>query len=278
MKLSAIVAIAAAASIALAEAGLHLAGVVDIPAYRPDEAYGYIPRANQSGAFLDRNRWVYNGDSMGVGAPFEPGGVLLIGDSIVNGGNQTDQPDRLGPQLQKRIARTVWPISAGSWALLNELAYLRRNPTVARGVDEFVFVLNSGDFGAPSVWHGDPEHPPHRPISALYYLFDRLVLGRVGHAKSPATMTGRDWRAEFAAFRRSTNKPVLVVLYLEHGEDSQWMEKVASNLGGNVLRVDRDPRWALATYRDRVHVDVKGTALLADLIAAEMRRGDRPDS
>ncbi len=57
----------------------------------------------------------------------------------------------------------LWPISAGSWALRNELAYLRVNPDVVTQIDALVFVFNSGDFAEASSWKCELTHPRTKP-------------------------------------------------------------------------------------------------------------------
>ena len=251
------------------EVGLRLTGVADVPLYRPDPHYGYIPKADQSGAWRKRMRWTYNSLSMGVAEPFRPGGVLLIGDSIVNGGNQADQGQRLGPQLAAMIGKDVWPVSAKSWALLNELAWMQQNPQVVRAVDCIVIVLNPEDFEEPSVWTADPNRPTHAPVSQIFFLVDRLVLAPLrGEPVKPES--GRDWKAEFAAFRRATNKPVLVVLYSGRGPDA--IERAAPDLGPDVLIVKQDPRWKGERFADYLHITPGGNALLARLIAERLAR------
>jgi hypothetical protein len=268
-KIAAILGVLVLALAGAAEVGLRLTGVADVPLYRPDPHYGYIPAASQSGAWRNRMRWAYNSLSMGVAEPFRPGGVLLIGDSIVNGGNQADQSQRLGPQLEGMIGKDVWPVSAKSWALLNELAWMRDNPRVVRDVERIVIVLNPEDFEEPSVWTPDPNRPEHKPVSQVFFLLDRLVLAPMrGEPVKPKS--GRDWKAEFAAFRRETNKPVLVVLYSGRGPDA--IERAAPDLGPDVLIVKQDPRWKGETFSDYLHIQPGGNALLARLIAERLAR------
>ena len=99
--------------------------------------------------------WQFNEKHMGAGAfvtSAKPD-VLLVGDSIVLGGNPLSEVERLGPQLAKVASQSVWPISAGSWALRNELAYLRANPCngqvkqdtlLSRFLIEFPFIFERG--------------------------------------------------------------------------------------------------------------------------------------
>ncbi len=109
-------------ALVLAEGAAQLSGVVDLPIYEANNQIGYIPAPNQSGKFLHKNDYRFNEYSMGAGS-FSPDparfNLLLVGDSIVLGGNPLAESDRLGPQLEKRAGWQVWPVSAGSWALQN---------------------------------------------------------------------------------------------------------------------------------------------------------------
>jgi hypothetical protein len=155
---------------------LRLFRVDDVILYRKDAQVGYIPIANQTGRFFNRIRFVFNDRSMGVGEPFDlkPADVILIGDSIVNGGVQIDQPERLGPQLQAILERRVWPLSAASWALGNELKALYQIPDFNRAA-AIVFVNNYDDFRTPSVWKNDIEHPARKPRLVSLYVLRKLL-------------------------------------------------------------------------------------------------------
>lgn len=113
------------------ESVLRICGAIDFPIYETNAAIGYIPAANQRGSFLNKNEWHFNELSMGAGT-FKPGpwvDTLLIGDSVVLGGNPITQNDRLGAVLERAIGGRVWPVSAGSWAIRNELNYLQTHST-----------------------------------------------------------------------------------------------------------------------------------------------------
>jgi|SRR5450830_1296185 len=123
------------------EIAVRALGAVDFPLYDADNTIGYIPKANQSGSFLNKNDWVFNDLHMGSGRQFAPStklDVLLVGDSIVLGGNPLRQSERLASQVEGGTDLAVWPISAGSWSLHNELTYLRQHTQVVRAVDAIV--------------------------------------------------------------------------------------------------------------------------------------------
>ena len=167
----------------LSEVGLRLAGVTDFPVYDTDETIGYIPAPGQQGSFLNRNGWQVNERSMGSDA-WEPNGqrdVLLLGDSVVWGGNPLNQPDKLGPVLQGKLPQwRVWSASAGSWSVLNQVAYLDRYADVQQEADVLVWVLNTADFAEKrSVWSSDATHPRSKPLSAVWHVAEKYLLPRV---------------------------------------------------------------------------------------------------
>ncbi len=121
--------------------------------------------------------------------------VMLLGDSVVNGGSLTDQSDlaseRLRPLLEKTLdcPVTVGNISAGSWGPGNALAYVRRFGLA--NADVVVMVLNSRDIGdnpgAVPVEANDPALPQSRPLSALGEALTRYVLPRISRTLGQPT-------------------------------------------------------------------------------------------
>ncbi|MFA5985208.1 MAG: hypothetical protein WC782_14430 [Methylococcaceae bacterium] len=273
--------------VVLAEIAVRLSGITDFPLYDANSQIGYIPKASQSGDFLRTNHWQFNSKNMGA-AEFTPTQAmdnLLIGDSVVLGGNPYRQEDRLGPQLSKFIGQPVWPISAGSWALRNELSYLRMHPDVVSQSDRFVFVLNGGDFEQASSWSCEKTHPRSRPISAALYVFRKYVWdwGTCGQIPNEVLVPSGDWRPELQQFLASDavqNKPVVFFLYpdkaemtvktaLEAGVESHVTElRKACPVPVLIYSVGRDPRWKLALYKDGIHPSKDGVKVLAEIIGA----------
>jgi hypothetical protein len=270
-------------------AGLELAarfsGATDFPLYQVDTEIGYIPAKNQSGRFLNKNSWVFNEHHMGAG-PFTPGpglDTLLVGDSIVLGGNPLPQESRLGPQLSQQTASRVWPISAGSWSIANELKFFHGHPEVLAGIDQVVFVLNGGDLVDDlSHWRCDRNHPRRAPWSAAWYLLDKNIL-RLEDCETPKPAYAPprlNWKAEMRLLLsrpEMQGKPVYAVLYPDLSEASQavstqaFERRMAQELAPfpelRLIRVGSDPRWQMAGhYRDGIHPTEAGNAVLAAII------------
>jgi len=99
--------------------------------------------------------------------------ILVIGDSVINGGNLTDHDSLATTLLQNRLNKewnrpvTVMNVSAGSWGPANMLAYVEKYGDF--DADFVVIVLSSHDSqDYPEFKPLDPNtHPTKKPISAL---------------------------------------------------------------------------------------------------------------
>ena len=278
--------VSAAVALALIELAIRAVGLIDFPLYDIDEKIGYLPRPNQKGAFLRNRDWEYNELSMGS-ATFRPTpgrDILLIGDSIVNGGNPTRQQDRLGPKLQELEGVSVWAVSAGSWSLLNELAYLGSHHDVVEAVDEIIFVLNSKDFGDASTWTSDLTHPLRRPTYATAYVIRKYIYDWTKLTRRPQVDDApmADWKIELARLleiESSRATKVTIVLFPTRSEmqsrsyaELELHACALTNAGAKrILSVGRDARWSAAYYRDNIHPTSEGNAVLAQIISRPMR-------
>ncbi len=290
MKLRAKILTGVVLGLALIEIGIRISGVIDFPLYDANNRIGYIPKPNQSGSFLRTHDWQFN--SLSMGAPeFKPNDTLvdtlLIGDSVVLGGNPYKQADRLGPQLQKIRGGNVWPISAGSWGLRNELIYLNLHPDVVAAVDELIFVLNSGDFAEASSWACEETHPRSYPIYATGYVIKKYIYNWSSCGIAPADLKVPlgDWKSELKKLLQSKlikNKKVSFFLYPDKNEftnEALLLERLEShaielvNSGANkVYSVSRDQRWTgKLLYKDGIHPSVYGTEVLARIIYSSQK-------
>jgi hypothetical protein len=288
MRKAALGVVAIVAAVGLGELAAAGSGLVDIPLYEAPRQLGYVPKANQHGSFLHRFDWAFNEHHMGVAEPFEPTSgedILLVGDSVVFGGVRMPQAERLGPTLERLTSSKVWPISAKSWSLTNELTYLYENPDVTAGVDRMVIVLNGSDFRQKSIWESSLTHPLSRPLFSTLYLAEKFVLGDPESPPRPS-LSDRTVRDRWHRFVRSFGKPVTVVLYpekheLEPSQEQAVFAQRQAELempGVTVVRLGKDERWrASATYLDHIHPDARGTYLLAEIIAAELEAETSPD-
>lgn len=297
--------VAALLAVAAAEVGLRAAGFVDFPIYDIDAELGYLPKPSQQGAFMNRNRWAFNDRSMPIAedwrdtpaTPGSPSDLLLIGNSIVMGGNPYDQPDKLGPQLQRLVGPSfkVWPLAVGGWTNVNQMTYLGRQADVAAGAEFFVWQVMSEGFGDASPWRGEYVFPTQPPVSALAYVLRRYVLPRFvdfgdtelpgKYAAQPRWIEAYDRElARLVQKTRQRHDPAgLIYLFPSEAElavaraGREWlperteMQRLAAVHGLAVLDLAADPAWHAGLYRDGVHLTVEGTRVLAGLIAARLQ-------
>jgi hypothetical protein len=101
--------------------------------------------------------------------------VMVIGDSVINGGAPTDQSEVctsiLQSLLRRDLDRTVFVgnASAASWGPPNELAYMQKFGLF--DADVVVLVFNSQDVNDVPTFAkviGTKDYPDHAPISALW--------------------------------------------------------------------------------------------------------------
>ena len=135
------------------ELGIRLVGMLDFPIYAVDPDLGYRTRPNQSGSFLHRNTWAFNDRGMPIGENWDPRkrpNLLLIGNSIIMGGNPYPQQDKVGPLVQRELGDgiAVWPAAVGGWTQVNETAYLEHNADVVSANGFFVWEVMRVDSAA----------------------------------------------------------------------------------------------------------------------------------
>ena len=106
--------------------------------------------------------------------------VLVVGDSIVNGGAHTDQQALATTLLEQKLAESldrpvvVANIATGSWGPPNVLAYLRRFGLF--DADVVVIVLNSADYAdAPTFDPLGRRRPRRKPVLAIQELRDKYL-------------------------------------------------------------------------------------------------------
>ncbi len=170
--------------------------------YIPDAECGYLLAPNQRVRRLG-NRIEINEYSMRTGAiaplpPTKSLRVLLLGDSVANGGWWTDQTDTISEimarQLRLQISHLatntqlgskvnysnveVLNCSANSWGPRNQLAYIKRFGLF--GAKVVVLLLNTDDLftsaPCPAVVGRDRAYPDRKPLMAIGQLLNRYLL------------------------------------------------------------------------------------------------------
>ncbi|MGQ4647147.1 GDSL-type esterase/lipase family protein [Lyngbya aestuarii] len=167
--------------------------------YLADQEIGYLLAPNQCANRLGNrifiNEYSMRSPSTTIVPPASTLRVLLLGDSVANGGWWTDQDQtisallmsQLEPLLDKATNNNtqettyqrveVLNASANSWGPRNELAYLQRFGNF--GVPALVLLINTDDLFAPqptSLPVGrDRNYPVRQPALAILEVISRLL-------------------------------------------------------------------------------------------------------
>ena len=160
-------------------------GFCNAPLYISDPDFEYIYAPNQDltrfGNVIRTNNLSMRSDAL---SPKDSLVILLIGDSVINGGNLTDHDRIASTMLEKRFLKTygkhvrVLNISAGSWGPDNMAGYLKKYGTFKAKL--ICLVTSSHDahdiMAHESIVGLDPGMPDKQYKVALYELWDRYRL------------------------------------------------------------------------------------------------------
>jgi hypothetical protein len=288
--------VAVIAMLGTMEIAARLSGITDFPVYAVDEEIGYIVKPNQSGRFLDKNSWAFNSKSMSTADEWNPSlrrNILLIGNSIVMGGNPYDQKAKLAPVIASDTGNkySIWPVAAGGWTNVNEVVYLRRNPDVVKAADFFVWEYMSGGLSGLSLWRGEYVFPSAHPASSGWYVFRRYIVPRLikmnMNELPPVGDLRENHRANFEASVAELSKasgsqhPGLIFTYPTRQEllasrRGEWLperdtlNEICRKYGLVMVDIAKSPEWNASLYRDGVHPTVEGNIVLAKIISSSI--------
>lgn len=232
--------------------------------------------------------------------------VLVMGDSVVNGGVLTDDSElatRLAQaRLTERLGRPVWigNVSAGSWGPGNLLAYAERFGWF--DADVVVFLLSSHDLGDIPSFPPDlgPDFPLEKPLLASWeaaarYLPRYIPLLRSRNAAanleslSSAELEARlvEGRGLLRELLETAYDSVPAIAILHHseqverkgrgtGERADTLRRAAAVIAADA-KASTTPYHPLepyldrgpegeSPYRDSIHINALGQRLYADAI------------
>lgn len=224
--------------------------------------------------------------------------VLVVGDSIVNGGAYTDQQALATTLLEHKLAESldrpvvVANIAAGSWGPPNVLAYLRRFGLF--DADVVVIVLNSADYAdVPTFGPLGPGRPQRKPVLAIQELYTKYVPRffrlKLGLRKQKQPPTSEAIKACMSALReliRMSRQAGASVLLAQHLKRSELATK--PEIGhGEIARVARDegvepiqlgPGFSEALregpnpYQGDIHPNAHGQHIIAEVMFDPIRQ------
>lgn len=279
-------------------------GLGDPPLSMSDLDTAYLFRANQTcrrfGNLIHYNAYSMRSDDFPARkSRRDEFRVMVIGDSVINGGAQTDQSQLCTSILQKELSQklnrpvVVGNISAGGWGPLNEWPYIRKHGLF--DADVVVIVLSSHDASSPfptrAIAGADPSFPDHKPWCATWEAITRYLpkylpaLGKAGSNEgfSEGVDDPKVVDQCIASIRsmlhtaKSVEAKVYVALHwtqkelAKARETRNWQPKghailaaAAQEAGAVVVDLyECEATGKPTTYRDDIHLSAEGQKLLA---------------
>jgi hypothetical protein len=267
-------------------------GLGDPPLYQADGTIEYLLVPGQYRRFGHRvminSAHMRSEEAVLLPHPEPAHRLLVLGDSVVNGGSHVDQANlatELLPALWRDsghdVPMIVCNVSAGSWGPANMLAYVQRFGVFQ--CSEAVVVLNAADlYDRPTFAPLGPEQPTRRPFFALHDLTENYGLRLLPRDAPTTDLT--EGRTSSAAdlgalidFLSAAGVRTSVLYYLTRTElvngvqsDADVLRSVIESHGAvwctaetqfrKVIDAGEDP------FRDEIHPSVSGQVALARAI------------
>lgn len=262
-------------------------GLGQQPLYIENKGFNYIYAPNQHVKRFG-NRMITNEFSM-RSKPLSASDeirILLIGDSVINGGSLTDHDKLASTILEERLSQhfnkkvRVLNISAGGWGPDNAAGYIKEHGDFSAPIIVLVFSSHDAysNTSLNKIVGKDVSFPDEQPFCAISdgftrYLIPRL-LGKVKSDKKEYLTTpgqfnpGWDYFVDYA---NKNNKKLFVVVHptiteIEAGNYKPDGQLIINYLvGSNIkyLTELKNPP-SISYYRDDIHYNEHGQRFLAN--------------
>ncbi len=279
--------------------------------YIPDEQIGYLLAPNQRtrrfGHRIEINQYSMRSEPIQKTPSASTQRLLLLGDSIVNGGWWTDQDNTISSLLVRSLSDSVTSnlqqvevlnASANSWGPRNELAYLQKFGSF--NAQAVVLLINTDDLFATSPTAlpvgRDRNYPDKKPPLALVEIFQRYVSKQTPIPELEAVQNeggdrvGLNLEAigKIQALTRQANSQFLLVmtpLLREIGQpgprdyEIKARERLSEFCQAHqityvdflpIFNSNQDPK---ALYHDHIHLNLQGNQLVSQVIERSLLQG-----
>ncbi len=268
-------------------------GFCDAVLVREDTELEYIAQPNQN-RFRFRNHILYNSLSMRSPEIDSTSQLILgFGDSVINGGVQTDHDSLATTILSNNISKNspykiqFLNISYGSWGPDNCYIYLKRfGHFKAKSIFLFVSSHDAYDnINFDKVVDVHESFPSKQYTLAIYELLDRYVIPKYfpnlksENFANTLAINKKKYNSafnlgfeQFLNYCKSNNLRLVIYLHAEQTEQQQgfynqqgleiidFAHKNSIDLITDIDKMDKNE------YRDNIHINEKGQKKLASLV------------
>ncbi|BAY11817.1 SGNH/GDSL hydrolase family protein [Calothrix sp. NIES-2098] len=311
MKLAAIVIVTVVIGLLVAiEIGLRsLFGFGKPLIYIADEQIGYLLAPNQRtrrfGNRIEINEYSMRSQPIQQTPAPSTLRVLILGDSIANGGWWTDGDNTISALITRSLSSNnqtkyqeveVLNASANSWGPRNELAYLQRFGNFQ--AQTVVLLINTDDLFATAPTSlpvgRDRNYPDRKPPLALVEVWQRYLIKQkpipeiqaVQNEPGDRVGINLDAIGKIQALTRESNSQFLLVmtpLLREIGEPGPRDYEIKARQRLNeftkaqqityidVLPIFNSTPNVKALYQDHIHLNIQGNQLVSQLIERSLR-------
>lgn len=271
-------------------------GFCDAVLMRENLKYEYIAQPNQSRVRLG-NRISYNSLSMrGPEVDTTARIILGFGDSVFNGGTQTDDSALASIILTAALSQfydekvQFLNISAGSWGPDNCYAYLKEHRDFN---GEAIYLFTSShdaydNMNFQKIVGVNPSFPDKQYKLAVWELMDRYLFPWIkkkvatsSHKESDSDLginkkkDGDEFNTGFLnLYEYSVSNQIPLVIYL-HAEKDELKRKTYNSQGQEIIKFAEKYHIPVIQdlgildaqdYRDNIHINEKGQKKMADLV------------
>jgi lysophospholipase L1-like esterase len=297
----------AIASLSAIELALRLLGFGNPALLQTDANAGYIFAPNQLvyryGNRLEYNQFSQRSEQIDSAKPEGTLRILMIGDSVLNGNNTTDQKETIPELFEARLLGIkkqveVLNASAGSWGIGNQLGYIRKFGTFES--DAVILQIGTHDLlQPPSSIPGVGNHPRmlnRKPLLAIQEVFEKYVMPQLSSvfvSNSPAGvpvsesqrfMENMQRFEQIVALVRAKNIPLFVLYTCDRADllpvpnqpkfKSEFVDRLKAL---KIPVIDTHAAWSTlpktrveSYFRDGVHPTAPAYESIADLVFQQL--------
>jgi lysophospholipase L1-like esterase len=298
----------AIASLSAIELALRLLGLGNPALLQTDANAGYIFAPNQVvyrfGNRLEYNQFSQRSEQIDSAKPEGTLRILMIGDSVLNGQNITDQEETIPELFEARLLGIkkqveVLNASAGSWGIGNQWGYIRKFGTFES--DAVILQIGTHDLlQPPSSIPGVGNNPlilNPKPLLAIQEVFQTYVMPQLSSvfvSNSPAAgvpvsesqrfMENMQRFEQIVALVRAKNIPLFVLYTCDRADllpvpnqpkfKSEFVDRLQAL---KIPVIDTHAAWSKlpktrveSYFRDAVHPTVPAYESIADLVFQQL--------